>query len=175
MIPKGNGGERPLGIPTIRDRVAVAEPPAAAMTPAPIEPVPRGPLEDQWGIHVCGVGPAKGRENYALEFRYKVVAQDRAALLAEGNNMNDLIDQASGTRIPLSAPLQVAWPFDPHSRARSMALAMREAGSFPPPPNRLIPGKTYSVLVPNAEGVVKSGNKVAVLIGDVRVDDITVE
>ena len=56
-----------------------------------------------------------------------------------------------------------------------MNLAMRDAGTFPPPPNRLVAGKTYVVLVPNPAGLIKSGSSVVVVAGGVRSETLTVE
>jgi hypothetical protein len=52
---------------------------------------------------------------------------------------------------------------------------MRDAGSFPPAPNRVVAGKTYTVQLPNVPALVKTGSKVVVVIGDFRTDYITVE
>jgi hypothetical protein len=52
---------------------------------------------------------------------------------------------------------------------------MHQAGEFPPPPNRLAAGKTYSLLLPNPGGMVKSGSQVAFVVGNYRTAALTVE
>jgi len=52
---------------------------------------------------------------------------------------------------------------------------MHQAGKFPPAPTRLIVGGTYSLRIPNWDGALKSGSKVAVVVGNARVDNVTVE
>ena len=47
-----------------------------------------------------------------------------------------------------------------------MALMMRESGDFPPTPSRLVAGKTYSILLPNVDGLLKRGSRVVVTVGN---------
>ena len=129
--------------------------------PAPGATAASGPLEDHWGIQVSGVGLTEGS---VLELLYKVVDAQKAASLANAEAPAYLVEQDSGTRILLGPPPQ--GPASAHSRARSRALMMWQAGGFPPPPSKLVAGKTYSVLLPNPGSVVKTGSKVAVVIGD---------
>ena len=97
-----------------------------------------------------------------------------AISLTNGQTAAYLLEPVSGMKIPLGTP-QPEGAFSPHSRARSAALMMRGAGSFPPAPNRMAAGRTYSVLLPNPAGVVKSRSAVVVVIGDARTDNLTVE
>lgn len=92
-------------------------------------------------------------------------------MLAEGNTPAYLIDRTSGRKLQLAgAPQEGA--ARSHSRARRLALMMPDAGAFPPPPGRLLTGKTYSVILPNLAGAMKSGSKVAVVVGDLWADDL---
>jgi hypothetical protein len=162
--PKAAGEER------------VAEPPAQAAkanpATAPAGPVKSSALEEMWGIEVTGIGLT--RTNSAIELRYKVLAPEKATLLADSQSDAYILDHASGAKIPLRSP-QPEGAFPQHSRARSAALMMRESGSFPPTPSRIVPDKVYSVLLPNPGGVVKGGNKVAIVVGAVRNDNLVVE
>ena len=156
---------------------AISPPPSASQPVKPVQPQPSappsGPVEKKWGVRVFGVWLAQ--DNAAVEMGYQVTGPDRAKLLSGNNSENHLIDLASGKQIPLCPSQLKEWPFSPHSRARSMALSMSEAGTFPPPPNRLVAGKIYTVLIPNPNGLMKNGSKVAVVVGGVRSNEILVE
>jgi len=52
-----------------------------------------------------------------------------------------VLDPATGTQIRIGAPPQRTGAVSQHSRARSAALMMRDAGSFPPAPNRVVAGR----------------------------------
>lgn len=149
-----------------------------AATPAPVmepvtatQPVPTGPstaLEEHWGIQVSRVGLTMA--GAAVDLCYRVVSAEKAAALAEGKAETYLIDQASGAKILMAPPIETG-VFPAHSRARMM----RQGGGFPPAPNRLAAGRTNSILLPNPSGILKSGSKVTVVMGDIRVEDLVVD
>jgi hypothetical protein len=143
--------------------------------PAPVQPatVPRSnTLEDRWGIQVASI--ALTMAGAAVELRYQILAPEKVSLLADAPVTAQIIDQTSGARIPIGAPpLEAGRP--QHSRARSAALMMQDAGSFPPPPSRIIAGKTYSIQLPNPGGLIKTGNKAVVIIGDCQTGVLVVQ
>ncbi len=154
------------GEPSRPGKTAVASEPGLSDAP--------GAVEGKWGIRLSGMELAKA--NGAVEMTYQVTGYEQVtALLSRNNSDSHLIDLASGTEITLSPSQAKEWPFAPHSSARSMALAMREAGTFPPPPNRLVAGKTYKILIPNPDGLIKSGSSVVVVVGGVRSEALTVK
>jgi len=168
-------------IPTTASGETTVEP-ATALPPAPaVESVAAGqpvaaarpsPVEEHWGIQVSSIRLT--RADSAVDLRYKVVAPEKVALLASDENTAYLIDQASGAKIQMLAPPQQgAWPTN--VRARTVAKMMRQAGEFPPAPSRLVAGKTYSLLLPNPGGTVKSGTKVVLVVGNYPTDALTVE
>jgi hypothetical protein len=168
----------PIANPAIAAAASAA--PAATAGPAPaatsaiaVAPVPSTALEKQWGIQVTRVELTAG--DSVLDLCYKVTAPEKTALLYDSETSAYLIDQASGAKILMGVPPQEERTLPPRSRARSAALMMNEAGAFPPVPNRLTAGKTYFVLVPNPGGIVKRGNKVAVILGNFKSNDLTVE
>jgi hypothetical protein len=146
--------------------------PAAVTTRAadakPVATARPSPLEVQWGIQIAGLELAIGGS--AVDLRYKVVDPEKAALLAECNTAPYLIDQASGAKIPMT-PSEKEGAFPQRSRAR-MA---RQAGAFPPSPNRLMIDKINSILFPNLDRKVRSGSKVVLVLGNSRTDALTVE
>ena len=127
----------------------------AALPPAPpARPVnPGASLEKRWGIRVCGARLSMG--NAFLDLRYQVVNAEKAALLAIGTLRAYLYEPATGATLYLPDP--------------------PKEGSFPPVGNRLADGRTYFAVVGNARGVLKSGSKVELVIGDVRTPELVVE
>jgi len=149
---------------------AVKHPAAAKMVPAR---GPASPVEEQWGIRVSSVTLTGA--DLVMELRYEVTDPAKAALLNDGATAASVLDPDTGTTIRIGAPPERPGGVSQHSRARSAALMMREAGSFPPPPNRIVLGKTYSIQLPNPPDRVKKGSRVVVVIGNFRTDYITVE
>jgi len=173
----------PLGLHLTRSSRAVAPAESAAPAklilaapaaqPAETAAVPLSPVEQRWGIQLTSVGLT--RSDSALDLRYRVTAPEKAAALAESTNMAFLVHQASSTAISITPPRQEdAQHPRSHSQARSLALMMPRATTFPPPPSRLTPGRTYSILLLNPGGAVKSGHQVAMVVGDTWTGDLIV-
>lgn len=155
-------------IKTTADAKAIVTPgPAAVRSTADLPSaaaIPPSTLEDQWGIQFRSIGLTRG--DTAVELFYTIVASEKAALLGQGDSTAYLVDLDSGRRLALDSPPQQASSLSPHSRARSAALMLPEAGGFPPPPSRLVPGKTYSILLRNENGMLKRGSRVVVTVGN---------
>ena len=151
----------------------VMKQPVAPKTPASALPAVASSMEEQWGIHVIGIKLTSA--NLVMELRYEVTDPAKSALLNDGATPASIIAPDTGTTIRIGAPPPRAGGVSEHSRARSAALMMRDAGSFPPPANRIIAGKTYTIQLPNPPDLVKKGTRVVVVIGDFRTDYITVE
>ncbi len=137
------------------------------------QPDPPGPVEAKWGIRLASIGLAQA--NGAVELIYQVTGYDKAGTLAGNKSKNYLIDLASGAEIAMLPSQTQEWPFPQHSGARSAAMATPEAGTFPPPPNRLVVGRPYALLIPNPNGLIKKGSLVAVVVGGVRSEELKVE
>jgi hypothetical protein len=148
------------------------EPPAVAEPETPVPTPPAATLEGKWGIQVASLTLTNA--NAAVDLRYTVVAPEKTALLVDAQAEVYLIDQASGTKLPMmTAPPERTTPTAvPRRTIRRM---MHQAGSFPPAPSRLIAGRAYSLQIPNWDGTIKSGSKVSFVIGDLRQDDLIVE
>jgi hypothetical protein len=145
----------------------VADAPVA-IPPAPVTPARPGTLEGEWGIRVASVGLTMA--GAAVDFRYTVVDQEKALLLAQGTAEAYLIDQTTGAKVSLTPPA----PKGP-SAARSRAQMVRQGGAFPPSPNRLAAGRTNSLLLPNPAGIVKTGSAVTVVVGDIQAQNVLVQ
>jgi hypothetical protein len=111
--------------------------------------IPTATLEDKLGLQVASVRlTAAGR---ALDVRYRVVDQNKAASLDTRENMAYIVDQASGTQI---------------------------GASQPPPPlelNKPTDGRVYYAMFPNTGGALKPGSKITLVIGQAHARDLTVE
>jgi hypothetical protein len=137
------------------------------------DPVPVGELEQKWGIRVTGISLAG--EDSTIDLRYTVVSPDKLSAYEEGSNDAYMVDQASGLGVRL-APSPIATPGAVRSRslARSAAISMSRAGTFPPLKGKVAPGQTFSVMIPNPKLTLKSGSLVSVVIGGARANDLVV-
>jgi hypothetical protein len=115
-------------------------------------PAPRS-LEDRWGIQVSSLRLSMA--NSIVDLRYRVIDPGKAARLADGKTAAYLLDQTTGRKLAMPSP--------------------PKEGAFPPTANQLVAGKTYFAMVSNQGGALKSGSKVAVVVGESRVGDLVVE
>lgn len=125
-------------------------------TYAAADPVPRAArtvLRERWGIEVTSLHlSAKGN---MVDFRYRVLDPDKAALLGDKNVKPSLTDLATG------AVLRV--PSFPKTGS------MRQTGA------RMQAGRIYFMLFANTGMPVKSGSRVTVTVGDFKADGLTVQ
>lgn len=113
---------------------------------------PEVTLREQWGVEVNRIRlSAAGR---VLDFRYRVLDPQKALAFLGPKQKPTLIDQASGVK--LSVPVM------PKVGALRQKTIKPEAG------------RIYFILFGNP-GVVKEGSKVTLVIGDVKVENLTVE
>lgn len=156
--------------------VTQAAEPAAAVEPAPAVVPPAAPaastLEQQWGIQVSSI--ILTNADTVVDLRYMIVAPDKTALLGETNTDVYLIDQATGTKLPmLTAAMEGG--ASPSGPSRSVRRMMHQAGRFPPAPSRMLVGRTNSLQIPNWDNALKSGSKVTFVVGNSRVENLIVE
>lgn len=108
-------------------------------------------LSNDWGIEVTRLHlTANG---YMVDFRYRVLDAKKAQDLFSRQNKPYLIDQASGK-----------------------VVAVPNIGKVGPLRNSNMPkeGKIYWMFFDNISGLIKTGNKVTVVIGDFRAEDLVV-
>lgn len=110
-------------------------------------------LEDKWGIKVASLHLSAN--GYMVDFRYKVVDPQKAALLGDPHAKPYLVDQSSGAK--LSVP-------------RSPKVGPLRQSS-----EQLVAGKVYFTLFSNLGRVVKNGSKVTVVIGEFKAVDLDVQ
>jgi len=110
-------------------------------------------IEDQWGIQVLSIRPsAKG---YMLDFRYRIIDPDKASLLVNRNIKPYLIDQKSGAKFMVPSGAKIG--------------PLRQTSQKP------IADRNYFILFANPGKYVKPGDKVTVVVGDFRAENLTVE
>jgi hypothetical protein len=116
-------------------------------------PAAKRSLEEQWGVQIASLRmTAAGR---IIDFRYRVIDPEKAALLADRHVKPVLIDQASSRKL--------AVPVAP------------KIGSLRQTSSKLTAGRIYFILFSNSEQLIKAGSKVTVVIGDFRAENLTVE
>jgi hypothetical protein len=129
-------------------------------TPTPDEPAATSgaaeggavDLAGQWGIEVTSIRLTA--HDHMIDFRYRVLDSARAGELFERKNKPRLIHQETGK-----------------------VLGVPETAKVGPLRNSDIPqqGRIYWMFFGNAGGLVTPGDKVTVVIGDFRAEDLVVE
>jgi hypothetical protein len=107
--------------------------------------------EKKWGILPLSIQLTAAGQ--LLDYRYLVIDPDKALALMKRGDKAYLIDQASGIRITVP---------------RTKVGPLRQTGTKP------VAGKIYPILFANAGGVIKPGNKVTLVIGEFRMENIVV-
>jgi len=110
-------------------------------------------LEERWGIRVLSI--RQSANGYMLDFRYRVLDPEKAFLLMNRKEKPYLIDQASGAKFMVPSAPKVG--------------PLRQT-SVKPTPNR-----NYFIIFANPGKYVKPGNKVTVVIGEFRAENLVVE
>ena len=109
--------------------------------------------ENKWGVKVEDIRLSSA--GYMLDFRYRVLDPQKAAPLLSRQVKPYLVDQESGSKLIVPAPPKVG--------------SLRQKSYQP------ISNKIYFILFSNPGRLVKPGNKVTVVIGDFRAEDLIVE
>lgn len=114
---------------------------------------PAQSLADRWGIEPVGTYVSAG--GHIVDFRYGILDPEKSAAVAARQVKPYLIHQDSGAKlcVPTSAKI---------GPLRQTTMK----------PTR---GRIYFVLFANPGGLVKTGNKVSVVMGDCRVEDLLVQ
>jgi hypothetical protein len=124
---------------------------AGASAPQKHAPTP-DPLAEKWGIDITGIHMSA--HNYMVDFRYRVLDAKKAKALFDRKTKPYLIDQTSGK-----------------------VLAVPNTAKLGPLRNSNQPreGKIYWMFFGNRGGLVNTGSKVTVVIGDFRAEDLVIQ
>jgi hypothetical protein len=110
-------------------------------------------LEEKWGIRILSI--RQSANGYMLDFRYRVIDPEKASLLLSRKEKPYLIDQASGARFMVPSSPKIG--------------PLRQTALKP------IADRNYFILFANPGKYVKPGNKVTVVIGEFRAENLVVE
>ena len=111
-------------------------------------------MEEQWGVKVESLRTSAN--GHLLDFRYRIKDPDKALPLVDRRNKPYLIDQESGKVLSVPNTAKVG--------------PMRSTVRYGKPKD----DRVYFVLFGNP-GIVKSGDRVTVVIGDFRAENLTVQ
>jgi len=109
-------------------------------------------ITEKWGIEIIGIRLTAGDQ--MLDFRYRVIDPEKASLLLQRQTQSYLIDQATGGK--LAVP-------------RTKLGPMRQTSVKP------LPNRNYFILFANPGRSVKLGDKVTLVLGDLKIVDLVVE
>ena len=129
--------------------------PAAETAAAAAEPAAQAEVVDlaaQWGVEVTSIRMTAN--DHMIDYRYRVLDAEKATDLFKRQIKPKLIHQETGR-----------------------VLAVPETAKLGPLRNSNTPqeGKIYWMFFGNAGNLVKAGDKVTVVIGEFRVEDLVVE
>jgi hypothetical protein len=112
-------------------------------------------LEEKWGVRIESLRLSAAGN--LLDFRYRIIDADKALPLVDRRNKPYLIDEASGASLAVPNTAKVG--------------PLRQTVKYGKPKEDRI----YCIMFGNPGKFVKQGNKVAVVIGDFRVENLVVE
>lgn len=111
--------------------------------------------EFRYGIKIEGI--RLSANGYLLDFRYKVLDADKALPLLDGKQKPYLIDVSTGAKFLVAAPPKLG------------ALRPTSRGAKP------YEGRGYFMIFGNPWHYVKAGNKVVIVVGNFKSDEIVVQ
>jgi hypothetical protein len=135
-------------------RAAIAE--AEQKRLAQIQPDPElvEALREQWGVEVIGINLTSA--GYMLDFRFRVVDAEKALPLFDHRIKPYVLTDRAHIKLPVPTAAKVG-AFRPTNRGKNIKA-----------------DKTYYMVFANPDSYVKPGEKVSVVIGDFRAENLTV-
>jgi hypothetical protein len=109
-------------------------------------------IEERWGIQILSI--RLSASDHMLDFRYRVIDPEKASSLLQKQTKPFLIHQETGEKL-----------FVP----RTKLGPLRQTAVKP------IANRNYAILFGNKSKLVKMGDKVTVVIGDFKAENLTVE
>jgi len=131
--------------------VTLASTPEAPPTPVQQKKMT---IEEKWGVKFESLRTSANGN--LLDFRYRILDPEKAAYLVDRRNKAYLIDQASGKALSVPTTAKVG----PLRQTVRYGLPKKD--------------RIYFILFGN-HGLIKPGNKVSVVIGDFKLENLTVE
>jgi hypothetical protein len=124
----------------------------AEMQEKKAQPVESQNFEERWGIKILSIRLTAG--GYMLDFRYSVGDAQKASPIFSRKINPYLIDQTSGAKFMVPESPKVG--------------ALRQT-------KKPVAGKNYFIMFANPGQYIKKGNKVTVVIGDFKAENLTVQ
>jgi len=115
------------------------------------ETQPMKELTDQWGVEIVNLRTTA--EGYMLDFRYRVIDPDKSMTLLDRKTKPYLIDPRNGAKIP---------------------VVTSRFGSMRSTTTRPIANRIYTVLFVNPGKSIKKGDKLTVVMGDFKAENVAV-
>ena len=109
-------------------------------------------VEEKWGVQILGIRLTAA--GFMLDFRYRVIDAEKASPLFDRKTKPYLIDQKTGAKFIVPNPPKIG--------------PLRTS-------NKPEQGRVYWMFFANPGRYVKPGNEVTVVIGDFKLENITVE
>lgn len=167
-VPANDAAENPAAGSTVQrtearksgmtvEQVSAAMAAAEARRLAGLQPDPgpdRKALAEKWGVEVIGMRLTSA--GYMLDFRFRVLDADKALPLFEHRIKPYVVADKSDIKLPVPMAPKVG-AFRPTNRGKNIKA-----------------DKTYYMVFANPDSYVKSGEKVSVVIGDFRAENLTV-
>lgn len=112
-------------------------------------------LKERWGVELLGIRQSGG--GMFLDFRFRVLEADKSLPLFDHRIKPYLVSERSNIKLPIPQAAKVG-SFRPTNRGKNIKA-----------------DKNYYMLFANPDRHVKAGEKVTVVIGDFKVEHLTVQ
>lgn len=120
----------------------------------PDKPTPHREIENKLGIEIVGL--RRSAAGYMLDFRYRLLNPAMAAPLLDRKLNPYLLDEATGAQL-------------------GVPMAPKVGQLRPTSRNKVITGRNYYILFANPGRFLKQGSKVALVLGDLKIEHLTVQ
>lgn len=109
-------------------------------------------LKDEYGIQLMSFRFTSA--GYMLDFRYRIVDPDKAKFLMNKDLKPYIVDKETGSKFFVPSHPKIG--------------SMRAVSDLPKP------GRSYFILFSNTDGILKAGQTVSVVIGDLVIEDLAI-
>ena len=135
-------------------RAAIAEAEGERLAKTQPDPTLSDELREKWGVEVIGIDLTSG--GYMLDFRFRVVDAEKALSLFDHRIKPYVLTDRAKVKLPVPMAAKVG-AFRPTNRGKNIRA-----------------DKTYYMVFGNPDNFVKAGEKVSVVVGDFRAENLKV-
>lgn len=132
------------------------QPPTApeVVIPSPLGPEQAEKVAEQWGVKLISLNLSAA--GYMMDFRFRVLDADKASVFFDQRIKPYVLAEHSNAKLPVPMANKVG-ALRPTNRGRNIKA-----------------GKNYYMMFANPDRHVKSGGKVTLVVGDFKVEHLTV-